>query len=191
MCKRKAACNFCSSLFIFKSGQLIINQAICYLCSMESTFFTYNKGKVIQALRYHFISRKEIKLMMIFVNLFAILSAGLYFFKKIDPLALLVSSMLWFFLMFVFWFLLPMVIYKKAATFKDRFRAHLNNTEFMLENDRGSKAWPWTDFSTWMESPHFFHLYFNPRSFFIIPKEAFPGDDESAVRRLLSEKIKK
>jgi signal transduction histidine kinase len=158
---------------------------------MESSFFTYNKGKVIQALRYHFISRKEIKIMMILVNLFAILSAGLYFFKKIDPLAFLVSSMLWFFLMFIFWFLLPLIIYKKASTFKDRFRANLKNTEFMLENDRGSKAWPWTDFSTWMESPHFFHLYFNPRSFFIIPKEAFPGDEESAARKIFSEKIKR
>lgn len=164
---------------------LLIN----YICKMESIFFTYNKGKVIQALRYHFISQREIKIMMILVNVFAIVSAGLYFFKKIDPLAFLVSSMLWFFLMFVFWFFLPFIIYKRAATFKDRFRAHLNNTEFMLENERGSKAWPWSDFSTWMESPHFFHLYFNPRSFFILPKEAFPGEDESNARKFFSEKI--
>ncbi|MEP6712165.1 MAG: YcxB family protein, partial [Ferruginibacter sp.] len=67
---------------------------------MESTFFTYNKGKVIQALRYHFISRPEIKIMMILVNVFAIFSAALYFFKLIKPMPFLVSSMLWFFLMF-------------------------------------------------------------------------------------------
>jgi len=29
---------------------------------------TYEKGKVLQALRYHFISRREIKLMIILVN---------------------------------------------------------------------------------------------------------------------------
>lgn len=158
---------------------------------MQSSFFTYNKGKVIQALRYHFISRPEIKIMMILVNIFAILSAGLYFFKIIRPMPFLVSSMLWFFLMFIFWFLLPNVIYKKAATFRDRFRAHLEDSEFVLENDRGSRAWPWTDFSTWMESPHFFHLYFNPRSFFIIPKEAFEGGDEQAARKIFAAKIKK
>ena len=158
---------------------------------MQSSFFTYNKGKVIQALRYHFISRPEIKIMMILVNIFAILSAGLYFFKIIRPMPFLVSSMLWFFLMFIFWFLLPNVIYKKAATFRDRFRAHLEDSEFVLENDRGSRAWPWTDFSTWMESPHFFHLYFNPRSFFIIPKEAFEGDGEQAARKIFAAKIKK
>ena len=158
---------------------------------MQSSFFTYNKGKVIQALRYHFISRPEIKIMMILVNIFAILSAGLYFFKIIRPMPFLVSSMLWFFLMFIFWFLLPNVIYKKAATFRDRFRAHLEDSEFVLENDRGSRAWLWTDFSTWMESPHFFHLYFNPRSFFIIPKEAFEGDEEQAARKIFAAKIKK
>ncbi len=158
---------------------------------MQSSFFTYNKGKVIQALRYHFISRPEIKIMMILVNIFAILSAGLYFFKIIRPMPFLVSSMLWFFLMFIFWFLLPNVIYKKAATFRDRFRAHLEDSEFVLENDRGSRAWPWANFSTWMESPHFFHLYFNPRSFFIIPKEAFEGGDEQAARKIFAAKIKK
>ena len=158
---------------------------------MQSSFFTYNKGKVIQALRYHFISRKEIKIMMILVNVFAILSAGLYFFKLIKPMPFLVSSMLWFSLMFIFWFLLPTIIYKNNATFRDRFRANLNDSDFVLENDRGSRAWPWTDFSTWMESPHFFHLYFNPRSFFIVPKEAFAGDEEHEARKFFAAKIKK
>ena len=37
---------------------------------MTSQFFIYNKGKVIQALRYHFITRKEIKIMIILVNVF-------------------------------------------------------------------------------------------------------------------------
>src|SRR6187402_3497553 len=86
---------------------------INYLCCMTSEFFTYNKGKVIQALRYHFITRKEIKLMMILVNVFAIVSAALFFFKKISPLAFLVSSVLWFGLMIAFWYLLPITIYKK------------------------------------------------------------------------------
>ena len=43
---------------------------------MTSQFFDYDKGKVIQALRYHFITRREIKVMMILVNVFAILSAA-------------------------------------------------------------------------------------------------------------------
>jgi len=156
---------------------------------MTSQFFTYNKGKVIQALRYHFISRREIKAMMILVNVFAIVSAALFFLKKISPLAFLVSSVLWFALMIAFWFLLPLTIYKKTATFKDRFKATLGKDEFTIENERGSRSWPWKDFSTTMESPYFFHLYFNTRSFFIVPKEAFPEEEVNLARKLLASKI--
>jgi hypothetical protein len=156
---------------------------------MTSAYFTYNKAKVIQALRYHFISRKEIKIMMVLVNVFAILSAALFFFKKISPLAFLLSSALWFIMMILFWYLLPNIIYRKSATFKDRFRAVLDQDSFEIENLRGSRAWEWKEFSSWMESPHFFHLYFNPRSFFIVPKEAFEGDEEHEARKIFAAKI--
>ncbi len=158
---------------------------------MTSQFFTYDKQKVIQALRYHFITRREIKVMMILVNVFAILSASLFFFKKISPYAFLISSLLWFTLMIVFWFLLPYMVYRKADTFKDRFRAILSDDEFRIENDRGGRSWDWGDFSTWMESPHFFHLYFSSRSFFIVPKNAFEGDDVHEARKIFKGKIVK
>ncbi|RYY67565.1 MAG: YcxB family protein [Chitinophagaceae bacterium] len=158
---------------------------------MLSSNFTYQKAKVIQALRYHFISRKEIKILMIFVNVFAILSAGLFFFKQITPVAFLVSSLLWFALMIVFWFVLPNMIYKKERTFKDNFRASLDANGFGIENSRGGRDWNWKEFSEWMESPHFFHLYFNARSFFIVPKEAFEGDDEHEARKIIGANVKK
>lgn len=158
---------------------------------MTSQFFTYNKGKVIQALRYHFITRKEIKIMMILVNIFAIVSASFFFLKKISPLAFLLSSVLWFSLMIAFWYLLPMIIYKKSDTFKDKFKATLGNEDFTIENDRGSRKWQWKEFSTTMESPHFFHLYFDTRSFFIVPKEAFLGEDLQAARKIITAKIHK
>ena len=156
---------------------------------MSSQFFTYNKGKVIQALRYHFISRKEIKLMIILVNVFAIISAALFFYHKVHPLSFLISSVLWFVMMIAFWFLLPGIIYKKMETFRDRFKVTLGDAEFTIENERGSRSFPWSQFSTTMESPHFFHLYFDARSFFIVPKDAFEGDDVHTARRMLAAKI--
>lgn len=162
---------------------------IQYICKMTSQYFTYNKGKVIQALRYHFISRREIKIMMILVNVFAIFSALLFFFKKISPMAFLISSFLWFGLMITFWYLLPMTIYKKSATFKDKFKATFGKDEFAIENDRGSRSWPWQEFSATMESPYFFHLYFNTRSFFIVPKDAFREEEVAEARKILSAKI--
>jgi hypothetical protein len=129
--------------------------------------------------------------MMIFVNVFAIVSAALFFFKKISPLAFLISSVLWFAMMVAFWFFLPSIIYKKNATFKDRFKAALNSEGFIIENERGSRSWQWNQFSSILESPHFFHLYFDSRSFFIVPKDAFAGDDEHEARKILNEKIRK
>lgn len=128
--------------------------------------------------------------MMIVVNVFAILSAGLFFFKKISPFAFLLSALLWFIMMIAFWFVLPSIVYRRSATFKDRFKVTLGHNSFMLENANGSRSWQWKEFSTKMESPHFFHLYFNPRSFFIIPKEGFEGDLVHEARKLLAEKIK-
>lgn len=156
---------------------------------MTSSFFNYSKPKVLQALRYHFISRREIKFMIILVNVFAILSAALYFFKKVSPLAFLVSSTLWFILMISFWFILPIIIYRRSSTFKDRFKVSFEDQHMFIENERGSRSWPWSAFSTTMESPHFFHLYFDSRSFLIIPKDAFEPDKIHDVRVFLKEKI--
>jgi YcxB-like protein len=157
---------------------------------MISNTFTYYKPQVIQALRYHFISRKEIKLMMILVNLLAIGSAILYFTKKISPFAFMVCSFLWFFLMILYWFVLPQIIYRQSATFKDEFAVTLGSNNFTIENDKGQRSWEWSSFSSFMESPHFFHLYFNPRSFFIVPKLAFNANELAEAKAILSEKIK-
>jgi hypothetical protein len=159
---------------------------------MTSQFFTYNKAKVIQALRYHFITRKEIKVLMIVVNVFAILSAGLYFFHKISPFAFLLSSALWFVMMILFWFLLPSMVYKRANTFQATIKVVLSDNEFIIQTSKGGgNSWKWNAFNSKMESPHFFHLYFDGRSFFIIPKDAFLQDELPAVRKLLAEKIPK
>jgi YcxB-like protein len=156
---------------------------------MISSFFTYSKPKVLQALRYHFITRKEIKIMVIVVNVFAIIAAGFYFLKKVNAYAFIASSILWFSLMISFWYILPNVIYRKAATFKDHFKVRFEPQHMFIENERGSKSWPWSAFSTMIESPNFFHLYFDSRSFFIIPKDAFEPDQVNEARRILREKI--
>lgn len=146
----------------------------------------------MQALRYHFISRQEIRIMVILVNVFALLCAVLYYFKKIAPFALLTGSIMWFFLMINFWFVMPGLVYRRAATFKDHFTMNFGDDGFSLGNERGSRAWPWKALSTFMESPHFFHLYFDSRSFFLVPKDCFSNTDEIyELRQLLKAKVKK
>jgi len=129
--------------------------------------------------------------MIVVVNIFAISAAVLYFTGKVSPLAFLLSSTLWFALMLAFWFVLPIIIYKKAATFKDHFKVSFEDQHMFLENERGSRSWPWKDFSGFVESTNFFHLYFNSQSFFLIPKSAFQKVNLYEVRKFLKEKIKK
>jgi hypothetical protein len=91
-----------------------------------------------------------------------------------------------------FWFFLPNTVFKRARTFTDRFRMLLTEQFVRLENEKGYTEWPWTKFLSYYESPHFFHLYFNTRSFFLIPKEAVEKDDQmDEIRRLLRSKISK
>lgn len=154
--------------------------------------FTYEKKQVIQALRYHFLSKKEIRLMIILVNVFALASAALFYFKKIVPLAFLMGSFLWFSLMISFWFVLPGMVYRRATTFRDRFIMSFENDSFSVGNDRGSRTWPWKDVKTFLETPYFFHLYFDSRSFFLVPKNSFSNTEEVyQMRQLLKEKVRK
>jgi len=154
--------------------------------------FSYDKGQVLQALRYHFISRPEIRVMLIIVNVFALICAVLYYFKRITPVAVLTGSLMWFFLMISFWFVMPGMVYRRAATFRDSFTMKFEDEGFSLGNERGSKTWPWKALSTFMETPNFFHLYFDSRSFFLVPKNGFIDRDEIyEMRQLLKAKVKK
>ncbi len=154
--------------------------------------FSYDKKEVIQALRYHFINRLEIRTMIIVVNVFAMSSAALFYFKKITPLAFLIGSFLWFALMISFWFILPGAVYRRASTFKDHFTMDFKEDEFSVGNERGSRSFQWKALSKFVETPNFFHLYFDSRSFFLVPKKGFADSDAIfEMRQLLKEKVRK
>ena len=154
--------------------------------------FGYDKKQVIQALRYHFLMRPEIKVLLILINLFAIISAVLFYLKEIQALSFLIFAFLWFVLMLVIWRVLPGSIYRKSQTFRDHFTMHFEEEAVVLETVKGAKGWNWKQFSHFVESPYFFHLYFDARSFFLVPKDAFKDiTDLQNVRELLRKKIGK
>jgi hypothetical protein len=153
-------------------------------------YFGYEKGQVMQALRYHFISRPEIRIMLVLVNVFALLSITLYALHKVTPLAFLVGSFLWIVLMISFWFILPGLVYRRAATFRHNFSMSFEEDGFTLGHERGSKSWPWRALKNFIESPHFFHLYFDSRSFFLVPKSGCKDKDEVyELRQILKTKV--
>ncbi len=152
--------------------------------------FSYDKKKVIQALRYHFVQRPEVRVMVVMVNVFAILSAALFYFKKIRPEPFLLGSVIWLLLMAAFWYILPNSIYKKAATFRDSFIIDFNDACVRLETERGYVDWEWKRFSRFFESPHFFHLYFDPKSFFLVPKTGMSEEMLHELRGMLNTRVK-
>ena len=154
--------------------------------------FGYDKRQVIQALRFHFISKPEIRIMLILVNVFALMSIALYALKKVGPFPFLVGSTLWIVLMISFWFVLPGLVYRRAATFRNEFSMDFTAIGFTLRHENGSRNWEWSALTHFIESPHFFHLYFDSRSFFLVPKAACTGDDGVAeLRKMLKEYVVK
>lgn len=151
--------------------------------------FTFQKNKVIQGLRYHFISRPEIKILLIVINVFAVISAILFYLKKVQPLPFLISAFLWMILMIVIWMVLPRYIYSKSAIFKQEIDLNVNQSGINIEIEGKRGEWPWTSFASYFESPNFYHLYFTSRSFFLIPKEAVPANEVGDFKRLVAENI--
>jgi hypothetical protein len=92
--------------------------------------------------------------------------------------------------MISFWFFLPNTVYRKASTFKDTFKMTFGEFRIRVESQRGYTEWTWDKFYTFLESPHFIHLYFDAKSFFLVPKAALEKEGLlDDVRRLLNEKI--
>ena len=154
--------------------------------------FGYNKKQVLDGLRGHFFGRPEIRILIIVINVFAILSAIFLWFKWIQPLSFLIFSVLWFFLWISVRRILPLSIYKRSATFLDTFILSLDDRGILLETQKGVQQWRWESFSGFKETAYFFHVYFSARSFFMIPKDSFKDITEiQAARELLKEKIRK
>jgi hypothetical protein len=155
-------------------------------------YFGYDKPKVLQALRYHFLTRKEIRIMIILVNVFALISLTLYLLKKIRPEPFFLGSFMWVILMISFWFILPGVVYRRTVTFKHEFSMDFNDEGFTLNHEKGSKTWPWNVLQSFTESPHFFHFYFDSRSFILVPKSGCKDADEvHELRILIREHVRK
>ena len=87
----------------------------------------FHKSQVIQGLRYHFIKQSEIKALMVVVNVYAITTAILLYYKKIRPELFLLGSLLWVVLMLLFWYILPWWFYRKTQLFKYDWQFNYTN----------------------------------------------------------------
>ncbi len=153
--------------------------------------FEYEKGKTLQALRYHFLSRNEIKVLLVLINVFAIVSAVLFYSKRIRPEPFLLGTCVWIAMMVSIWYLLPMSIYKKSQTFKDHFSIQITQWQIRLDGSQGHVVWDWKMVIKHLETPYFFHIYFTEKSFFLIPKDSMNEEMKHEMRGYLNELVKK
>lgn len=151
--------------------------------------FNYDKQKTIQALRYHFIARKEVKFLVILINVFAVFSAILFYTKKIRPEYFLLGSLLWILIMLAVWFFLPYTVYKKTHMFQQQFIAMTTADKLIFETEKGSATWQWQQFVRQFESPNFFHLYFSSKSFILLPKYELTEEQKHEIRGIFKQKI--
>jgi hypothetical protein len=149
---------------------------------------SYQKSQVLEALRYHFIKQPEIKTLMIVVNVYAILTGILLFLKKIRPELFLLGSILWVVLLLLFWYLMPNIFYKKTALFSYSWDFSFDNQKASLQSLQGEAAWNWEEVSHYFESPNFFHIYFGPKTFFIIPRDKMTLEIQQTLRAILKNK---
>jgi hypothetical protein len=152
--------------------------------------FVYDKKKVMQALRYHFIWQPEMRILLSLILVFDVVTAVLYFIGKIRPEPFLLGSCIWLLFIISFWYIMPGTIYRKNDTFKDKFSMDFNDGFVYLENSKGYVKWNWHQFTKFAESPNFFHLYFSAKSFFIVPKDNMSDEFKFDLRLLLNDKIK-
>jgi len=148
----------------------------------------YKKAQVLEALRYHFMKQSEIKTLMIVVNVYAIATGVLLFLKKIRPELFLLGSILWIILLLLFWYAMPALFYKKADLFKQDWTFSFNEAHANLYSNLGAAQWTWNELTHYFESPYFFHFYFGPKTFFLIPKENIPFEAQQELRVLLKHK---
>jgi hypothetical protein len=116
---------------------------------------------------------------------YAITTAILLYYKKIRPELFLLGSLLWVVLMLLFWYILPWWFYRKTQLFKYDWQFNYTNKGASLLCEQGEAAWDWSEVLHYFESPAFFHFYFGPKSFFLIPKAPIPIEDQHQIRGFL------
>ena len=137
--------------------------------------FSYNREDVLNALRYHFMQRGETKVFRntLFI-LLAITLAG-YTFKIVTIGALIGIAAMILLIALVFWYLLPVSIYNKAATFKDNIHLRYSEEGIVISTRTSEfqRELSWSNFTQVVEAKNFFFLYRGKKNFFLVPTSAF------------------
>lgn len=154
--------------------------------------FSYNKEEVLNALRHHFMQRGEIKVFRNTLIILLLATLGGYVFRLVTPQALTGIAIMVVLLVLVFWYMLPISTYNKAATFKDNIQLQYSEEGMVISTGHSEyqRSISWNNFSRVVETKTFFFLYKDKKSFFLIPTSAFESEAEKKrFGHLLQQKV--
>lgn len=141
--------------------------------------FQYEERNVINALRFHFMNRPEIKLFKTILIVTIVFVFVGYFTNFIT-----LKTLVWIFLLLIvlilfFWYILPFSVYKRAKTFKEpEITLRCTEDTLTIVTKQGESRIPWSRFSSVVETQACFYLYRTNKSFFLIPAYTFADRDE-------------
>lgn len=140
--------------------------------------FSYDKSDVINALRFHFMNRGEIRVFRVtLLILFGFTVIGNLLGLVPFPTVLGVFVLI-FVLIMVFWYILPISTFQKSATFRENIHLNYDEQEIKIGTRTGERRLVWKSFFAVVETRDFFFLYRDRSSFFLIPTGAF-ADEQS------------
>lgn len=152
--------------------------------------FQYQKPAVINALRFHFLNRGEIRVFSYVLIILFVFAVGGYWIDIVSFQAVVAIVLMIVLLLLVFWYLLPASIYRKAATFRESIRLQYNEEGMVIGTHVGERHINWTNFNNVVETQDFFYLYRDKKSFFLIPTNAFQDDaDKLTFSHMLQQKF--
>ncbi len=141
--------------------------------------FQYDKQEVIDALRFHFMNRPEMKLFKVVLALMVVLAFIGYGMNVVSLKMLIWIFLLFIVLVLIFWYILPYTVYRNAKTFQEpTISLHWTEEGISIGTERGESMLPWNRFHQILETKDFFYLYSSNKSFFLIPVDAFPDREE-------------
>ncbi|ATL46942.1 hypothetical protein COR50_06960 [Chitinophaga caeni] len=153
--------------------------------------FSYNKQEVINALRYHFWQRGEIKVFRYTGLILAVFSAVGFILGFVNVQALTAVMAVVTLMYACFFFLLPISTYNRASTFKENIRLRWNEQGILINTFSGERLLPWKQFKQVVETRTFFYLYKDSKSFFLVPTNAFSSEAERQAFSLLLQQLYK
>lgn len=146
---------------------------------MAEVHFKYDKAEVINALRIHFLSRKETKILKILCGVLFLFALWGYWTSIVSYGLLLGVFVVIVLLSIIFWYVLPASIYRKARTFHEpSIRLEYNGDGMAIGTQAGARHLSWQSFHRVLETSEFFYLYRNSNSFFLIPTKAFSDEND-------------